>query len=455
MTKKKIAHRLSSEIWRSDDIKFDDTLFADFNLNPQLLAGLAKSGFQKPSEIQLKSIPYGRLGLDLFVQSKSGTGKTCVFTVIVLDTIDLTADCCQCLILVPTREIASQTHEVFQSLGQCMKRLRVRKFIGGNELKKDLEGTKSCHVAIGTPGRVRYLIDNDHLKTNAIRILVLDEADKLFDENFTKQIDEIAVGLPSPRQTILVSATATPSLFAYLSENTKNAKHIKLDYERICLIGVDQYYWNLGFLPNEHFEESLLEKLLLILRRVPFGQCIVFSNSEARTGALKQKLTNNGWSTELVSGRFQQKMRDKVLKSMKNFEFKVLLCTDLIARGIDCEHVNLVINLDVPVDLETYLHRVGRCGRFGQHGIAITISSRLGSYSGTFGSIKERLGEDLVELPDLNQIDDLWNFKKTKASLAGPISLEGLAILPELKPNSRYLSLGQLIDDYDAAMAAD
>ena len=453
---KKIAHRLSSEIWRSGDIKFDDTLFADFNLNPQLLAGLQKSGFQKPSEIQLKSIPYGRLGLDLFVQSKSGTGKTCVFTVIVLDTIDLSVDCCQCLILVPTREIASQTHEVFKSLGQGMKALRVRKFIGGNELRKDIDGAKNCHVAIGTPGRVKYLFDEGHLKTNSIRTLVLDEADKLFDENFTEQINQVTVQLPAPRQTILVSATATESLFVYIAANMKNAKHIKIDYDRLCLVGVDQYYWNLGFLPNEHFEDSLLERLLIILKSVAFGQCIVFSNSEARTSAFKQKLINNGWSTELISGRCQQKVRDRVLKSMKNFDFKILLCTDLIARGIDCEHVNLVINLDVPIDLETYLHRVGRCGRFGQHGIAITICSRLGSYSNTFSTIKEQLGADLVELPDLNAIEgDLWDFKKTRPSLARPLCLNDLARLPEPDPTSSYLSLRELIVDYDAFMETD
>lgn len=447
---KKIAHRLSNEIWRSGDIKFDDTLFADFNLNQQLLSGLQKSGFQKPSEIQLKSIPYGRLGLDLFVQSKSGTGKTCVFTVIVLDTVDLSVNCCQCLILVPTREIASQTHEVFRSLGQCMKGLSVRKFIGGNDLKKDIDGAKNCHVAIGTPGRVKYLIDENHLKTNAIRTLVLDEADKLFDENFTEQINQISVQLPSPRQTILVSATATDTLFAYIRENMTDARHIKIDYERLCLVGVDQYYCDLGFLPNEHLEDALLEKLLIILRSVSFGQCIIFSNSETRTTAFRQKLINNGWSTELISGRFQQKVRDKVLKSMKNFEFKILLSTDLIARGIDCEHVNLVINLDVPVDMETYLHRVGRCGRFGQHGIAITICSRLGGYHGTFGTIKEQLGDDLVELPDLTELEmDLWDFKKTKPDRIRPLTLEDLSRPPQLNP-SKYLSLSQLIDDYDA-----
>lgn len=450
-TKKTIAHKLSSQIWRSSDIKFDETLFDDFNLNNQLLLGLQKCGFQRPSEIQLKSIPFGRLGLDLFVQSKSGTGKTCVFAVIVLDSIDLSSKCCQCLILVPTREIASQTHEVFNSLSTFMKGLKIRKFIGGNEMRKDIEAVKQCHIAIGTPGRIKCLIDSNYLKTNFIRTLVLDEADKLFDENFTEQINQITIQLPKSKQTILVTATATKNLFNYIEQNMKDAKHIEIDYERICLTGVDQYYWNLGFMPNEHFEDSLLDKLLLILKNISFSQCIIFSNTESRTSTLKQKLVDKNWSAEVISGKFPQKIRDKVLKSMKNFEFKILICTDLIARGIDCENVNLVINLDVPIDLETYLHRVGRCGRFGQHGIAITICSRLNDFN-TFDLIKEHLGDDFNELPDLELLkNDLWNFKKSTRSNE-LMNLDELIKVQKINPNSKYLTFNQLVDDYELFM---
>lgn len=151
---KKIGHKLSNEKWRSNDIKFDDTKFSDFNLNKDLLIGLNRSGFYRPSEIQTRSIPYGRLGLDLYVQSKSGTGKTCVFAVIVLDTIDLLSNTVQCLILVPTREIATQIQEVFKSIGQSMSNLKVKKFIGGSEVKKDIASLKKCHIAIGTPGKL-------------------------------------------------------------------------------------------------------------------------------------------------------------------------------------------------------------------------------------------------------------------------------------------------------------
>ena len=444
---KKIAHKISSEIWRSNDIQFDETLFNDFNLNLQLLQGLHRAGFQKPSEIQLKSIPYGRLGLDLFVQSKSGTGKTCVFAVIVLDSIDLTSNCCQSLILVPTREIASQTHEVFKELGKFMKNLKIRKFIGGNELKKDIDAAKQCHIAIGTPGRLKCLIDLSYLKTNSIRTLVLDEADKLFDDNFTEQINQITVQLPISKQTLLVTATSTGNLFNFINQNMKGAKHIKIDYEKVCLLGVDQFYWNLGFLSNEHFDDILIDKLLIILKNVVFSQCIIFLNSEARSAVIKSKLIENRWSTEMINGRYQQKIRDKILRSMKSFDFKILLCTDLIARGIDCEDVNLVINLDVPNELETYLHRVGRCGRFGQHGIAITICSRLSDFN-SFNLIKQHLGDDLNELPDL-ETNDLWNFKdKTKSNLL--ISLDELTKVRAPSASSKYLNFDQLASNYES-----
>lgn len=447
---KKIGHKLSSDIWRSSDIKFDDTLFEDFNLNPLLLKGLQKSGFQKPSEIQLKSIPYGRLGLDLFVQSKSGTGKTCVFAVVALDSVELSTKCCQCLVLVPTREIASQTHEVFNSLGTFMKGLKIRKFIGGCDLKKDVEAVKHCHIAIGTPGRIKCLIDLGHLKASSIRTLVLDEADKLFDENFTEQINQITVQLPSSKQTILITATSTKRLFNYINDNMKDVRHIKIDYEQVCLAGVDQYY-KLGYLPIEHFEDNLVEKLLHILNSVSFTQCIIFSNSETRTDLIKPRLAVAGWSTEKISGRFNQKTRDKVIKSMKNLEFKILLCTDLIARGIDCEDVNLVINLDVPTDLETYLHRVGRCGRFGLRGLAITLCTSLSDFE-LLDAIKDQLGDDLNELPDLEE-NDLWNFKKNGFNPNAPITIDDLTRVNAPNSNSRYKTFKQLLLDYESFMS--
>lgn len=444
MDLKKIAHKLSSNIWRSSDIKFDDTVFSDFNLNADLLNGLDKSGFKKPSEIQLKAIPHGRLGKDLFIQSKSGTGKTCVFAVIVLDSIRVDSKSIQCLILVPTREIASQTHSVLKSFGAYIKGLKIRKFTGGLEVKKDVEALKECHVAIGTPGRIKYLIDSNHLKTNLIRTLVLDEADKLFDDKFILQINQIEHHLPSSKQTLLVSATATPNLFNYMEKNMKSFEHIKIDYESDCLTGVDQYYWNLSHLSSEYLEDNLFNNLIQILKKVSFTQCIIFSNSETRTVLFKPILEQAGWSTEVINGKLVQKQRDKIVKSMRNLDLKILLCTDLMARGIDYEEVNLVINLDVPNDLETYLHRVGRCGRFGQHGISITLCSNSNDFM-HLNEIKHNLKGDLDELPDLDLVDDLWKFKNPNNSDLS-IILDDLTRLDELDPNSKYLSFEQIVE---------
>nr|CAG8458521.1 13950_t:CDS:2 [Entrophospora candida] len=276
---------------RTKDILIDESVnFEALITNKNLLKGLKVAGYDIPSPIQLKAIPPGKLGLDVISQAKSGTGKTIVFGIISLEMIDLT----------PTREIAIQIKEVICNIGKYIEGLTCNVFIGGIPVEEDFPKLKKCHIAIGSPGRIDLLLRNQKMPAKNIKLLVLDEADKLMDRNFFSQSNN--------KQVLAFSATYDKSLFKNLEIFVHNPYYIML--------------------------------------------------SDDSPG---------------LEGGLDQKQRLDTMSKARKFEIRVLVCSDLIARGIDIERVNLVINLDMPKDPETYLHRVGRTGRYGTHGLAISF----------------------------------------------------------------------------------
>jgi len=286
----KIAHNLDNNKWRSEDISISleekegeesEVTFSSLNLKPNVFMGLKKSGFVRPSPIQLQAIPLGRCGLDLIVQSKSGTGKTCVFVVIALEVIQSNAT--QVLIIAPTREIAVQISEVVNALSSQTPTIRCCTAIGGTKVKEDKDKLKSCQIVVGTPGRVKQLIDLRLLKTNSIRLFVLDECDKLLDNNFKQQIDGIFESLPENKQMIAVSATMTNELALFLSKYMRTPAFIRLSADNPALIGVTQYYRVTDFHHLNHINfDNKIEPLIEILKKIPFSQCLVFSNYQTR-----------------------------------------------------------------------------------------------------------------------------------------------------------------------------
>ncbi|CAJ0766919.1 2277_t:CDS:10 [Entrophospora sp. SA101] len=344
---------------RTKDILIDESVnFEALITNKNLLKGLKVAGYDIPSPIQLKAIPPGKLGLDVISQAKSGTGKTIVFGIISLEMIDLT----------PTREIAIQIKEVICNIGKYIEGLTCNVFIGGIPVEEDFPKLKKCHIAIGSPGRIDLLLRNQKMPAKNIKLLVLDEADKLMDRNFFSQSNN--------KQVLAFSATYDKSLFKNLENFVHNPYYIMLSddspgLEEINTL-VDKYL----------FYEEKFKKMAELLSKVPFYQCIVFLNHRGRAVDLANYLTNQGWMSMNISGLFQftpllrgldQKQRLDTMSKARKFEIRVLVCSDLIARGIDIERVNLVINLDMPKDPETYLHRVGRTGRYGTHGLAISF----------------------------------------------------------------------------------
>ncbi|TMS16431.1 putative ATP-dependent RNA helicase DDX20 [Larimichthys crocea] len=350
----------------------------DFNsllLSQPVLEGLSAAGFQKPSPIQLKAIPLGRCGLDLIVQAKSGTGKTCVFCTIALDSLVLENPATQVLVLAPTREIAVQIHSVVMAIGCAMEGLECHVFIGGRPVSQDKLHLKKCHVAVGSPGRIKQLIELGMLSTASIRLFVLDEADKLLEEgSFQEQINWIFSSLPVNKQMLALSATYPESLAQHLTRYMREPTFVRLNPSDMGLKGLKQYYKLVQSHPLAHrvFEEKV-QHLLELFSKIPFNQALVFSNLHTRAQHLADILSSKGLPAVCISGGLSQDQRLEAMSKLKQYQCRVLISTDLTARGIDADKVNLVINLDVPQDWETYMHRIGRAGRFGTRGLACDL----------------------------------------------------------------------------------
>ncbi|NWY66285.1 DDX20 helicase, partial [Erithacus rubecula] len=322
--------------------------FGSLLLSPPVLAGLRAAGFQRPSPVQLKAIPLGRCGLDLIVQAKSGTGKTGVFASIALEAVLLDSPATQVLILAPTREIAVQIHAVLSTLGVGLEGLQCHVFIGGTPLGQDRARLRRCHIAVGSPGRIKQLIELEYLSTGSIRLFVLDEADKLLEEgSFQEQVNWIYSSLPANKQMLAVSATYPESLAAALSRYMREPTFVRLNPTDPSLLGLKQYYKivNSHPLPHKTFEEKT-QHLQELFSKIPFNQALVFSNLHSRAQHLAEILTSRGFPAECIAGNMNQSQRLDAMAKLKQFHCRVLISTDLTSRGIDAEKVNLVINLD-------------------------------------------------------------------------------------------------------------
>ncbi|KAL7309487.1 hypothetical protein PS15m_010361 [Mucor circinelloides] len=344
---------------RSRDVEIEEKVEFDSLLqNKQLLQGLKQSGYERPSPVQLKAIPMGRLGVDMIAQAKSGTGKTVVFGVITLEAINLAISQPQAMIIAPTREIAVQIRDVVRNLGRFMPSLQCHAFIGGISMQTDAQHANSSHIVVGTPGRLMALLESKRLSTTYMKLVVLDEADKLMSETFYPQIDYIFSKLKSTVfQVVAFSATFTEELLKLLSKFLKDPQTVRLTDGVPTLNEVQQYYINTSTSDNESNLQRYKQKFQAVEKILK----------------LSRWLNEMGWKSGHIHAGITQDKRLSVMEDLRDFKLRLLVCSDLIARGIDVDRVNLVINLDLPWEVETYLHRVGRTGRYGTSGIAINL----------------------------------------------------------------------------------
>lgn len=340
--------------------------FDDFCLKRELLMGIFEKGWEKPSPIQEASIPIALLGRDILARAKNGTGKTGAYTIPVLQKVDPTKDYIQALIVVPTRELALQTSQICIEMAKHMSNLRVMVTTGGTNLKDDIMRIyENVHVIIATPGRILDLVEKKVAKMNHCQMLVLDEADKLLSQDFKGLLDRLISFMPQERQILLYSATFPLTVEEFMRRHLKNPYEINL-MEELTLKGVTQYYAFVQERQKVHCLNTLFSKLQI-------NQSIIFCNSTQRVELLAKKITELGYSCYYIHSKMSQQHRNRVFHDFRAGQCRNLVCSDLFTRGIDIQAVNVVINFDYPKNAETYLHRIGRSGRFGHLGIAINL----------------------------------------------------------------------------------
>lgn len=447
------------------NVETADRTFDCLSLPPPILSALKSIGFVRPSPVQLRAIPLGRLGADLIVQAKSGTGKTCVFCVVALET---SLACASSLVtedgsipspvalaLTPTREIAVQVSDVMSALGSEIPEVLIHSFIGGLSVRENIDilmgkgkfskkGQGGCHIAVGTPGRVLHLIEENIMGVSNVKIFILDEADKLMAANFCKEVMAIADTLPARKQVLALSATYPRKVLRRVKSLMFSPKMIQVGTDRSnpglqsngpndrgpgsqdpdekseggwqkgnldlpSLVGVSQYYFEINERENplgSHAAHNTfskkIEKLFEVLSEVKFLQCVVFCNHRTHADSLAETLDQGGWPSISLSGQQNQEERLKNIKGFRNYQYRVLVTTDISARGIDVSNVNLVINMEIPYDPETYTHRVGRTGRFGTRGTSITFINS--SERSAIEALQDMYSMTISPLPNCNAL---------------------------------------------------
>jgi len=345
----------------------------EMNLKDDLLRGIYSNGFETPSEIQKKAIIPLSKGRDLLAQAQSGSGKTGSFTIGSLQIIDVSVRQTQVLILVPTHELARQITLVVQSIGSVMKGLVAKTIIGGTSVREDVQSitTQVPHLIVGCVGRVCDLISKRYIETTHLKLLVLDEADEMLTQGFGSQIRFMFKSFfPEKIQVALFSATMPDEMVALTRNILRNPVHIRVKMEDLSLKAIDQYF---VAVTDDNMKYSVLKDLFA---RISVSKCIIYCNSVPRVETLAQCMARDGFSVCAIHSGMEKHERTSFLNQFRNGQQRALVSSDVTARGIDIQQVSVVVNFDVPKSEHTYLHRIGRSGRWGRKGFAINLVSR-------------------------------------------------------------------------------
>lgn len=344
-----------------------DTKFSDLGLCPELLESIHKLGFESPSPIQAKTIPVALEGHDIVGLSQTGSGKTAAFGLPALERLDISLDETQVLVLCPTRELAVQVCEEIHRLGSALKGLSAIPVYGGAPIDRQMRALrKGAHIVVGTPGRVMDHLRRKTLRTDAIGLCILDEADRMLDMGFREDMEVILDALPDDRQTLFFSATMNKGVEGLIRAFSRNAREISIERKALTVDTIDQEYYEVR-------NRSKIEVMcrLLDLETKPRG--IVFCNTKQMVEDATEALAARGYIADRIHGDIQQNSRERVIKKFKDGSVELLVATDVAARGLDIDDVDLVFNYDLPYDPEDYVHRIGRTGRAGRSGKSITF----------------------------------------------------------------------------------
>lgn len=363
--------------------------FEDYYLKRELLMGIFEKGFEKPSPIQEEAIPIILAGRDVLARAKNGTGKTAAFIIPCLEKVDPTQNHIQILMLVPTRELALQTSAIVKEISKHMD-VQVMVSTGGTNLRDDIIRLYSpVHVMVATPGRVHDLADKGVADLSNCKTIVMDEADKLLSPEFQVVLESLIGKCRPDRQICLFSATFPVQVKGFKEKFLPNAYIINL-MDELTLRGITQYYAFVEEKQKVHCLNTLFNKL-------DINQSIIFCNSVNRVELLAKKITELGYSCFYIHAKMKQPDRNRVFHEFRNGATRHLVCSDLFTRGIDIQSVNVVVNFDFPKTAETYLHRIGRSGRFGHLGLAINLITYEDRFS--LYKIEQELSTEIKPIP--------------------------------------------------------
>lgn len=372
--------------------------FEEMGLKKDLLRGIFGFGFDKPSPIQSKGIPAIIGKKDVIAQAQSGSGKTATFVIGLLENIDCEDLKVQALVLAPTRELALQINEVVKGIGYHLK-IRTHVCTGGTQIIDDKTKLKEgVHVVVGTPGRVRDMMNRQILDLKSLRVLCMDEADEMLSKGFLEQINEIIKQIPPDCQMLLISATISQEIIKLTKAIMNEPAKILVKKEALTLEGIKQYYVSCGN------ESQKMDNLLEIFGNMEINQCIIYVNMKERAEKLHKDLVEKEFVVSCIHGALPQDQRNEVMKHFREGATRILVSTDLLARGIDVHQVGLVINFELPSKKENYLHRIGRSGRYGRRGVAINLVSS--NEATALVEIQNFYHTQIKQLPvDLSELD--------------------------------------------------
>lgn len=343
------------------------TSFDAMGLKEQLLRGIYQYGFEKPSAIQQRAILPIIQGKDVIAQAQSGTGKTSLIALCLCQLIDSSSSETQALVVSPTRELASQTERNILALGDFLK-VKAHACIGGKSVGEDMKKLEGqAQIVSGTPGRVFDMIQRRALRTRGIRTLVVDEADEMLSQGFKEQIYDVYRYLPPETQVVLVSATLPHDVLEMTHKFMTDPVRILVKRDELTLEGIKQF-----FIAVER-EEWKFDTLCDLYDTLTITQAVIFCNTRKKVDWLTSKMRENNFTVSSMHGEMPQQEREAIMSEFRKGETRVLITTDVWARGIDVQQVSLVINYDIPFNRENYIHRIGRSGRFGRKGVAINF----------------------------------------------------------------------------------
>ncbi|MCL2592667.1 MAG: DEAD/DEAH box helicase [Defluviitaleaceae bacterium] len=341
--------------------------FNEMNLSEEILKAVADMGFETATPIQAQSISSILAGKDVLGQSQTGTGKTAAFAIPCIEKIDEESQALQALVLCPTRELAMQVSEEFRKLLKYKQGVKVLPIYGGQAIEKQiLMLKKGVQIVIGTPGRVIDHINRRTLKMQNVNMVVLDEADEMLDMGFREDIETILSRVLDDRQTVLFSATIPKAILELTRKYQNNPVEIRVKKKELTVNTIEQIYFQIR-------EINKIEALCRLIDAKDPELGLIFCNTKRKVDELVEKLQSRGYFAEALHGDLKQHQRDMVMKKFRSHTLQIMVATDVAARGIDVDDIDVVINYDIPLDYEQYVHRIGRTGRAGKSGTAYTF----------------------------------------------------------------------------------